>query len=323
MTQDEVTLGDIYRARRTIGPHVRRTPLVPSPSLSRLTGAEVHLKLETLQDTGSFKLRGATNAVRSLSDQERARGVVGVSTGNHGRGLAHAARQMGVTAVLCLSELVPQNKIEGIRALGAEARIIGKSQDEAQLEADRLVAEQGMVMIPPFDHPDVIAGQGTIGLELLEDLPDVDTVLVPLSGGGLIAGVALALKTAAPSVRVIGVSMDRGAAMVESLHAGRPVAVEEEESLADCLGGGIGLDNRLTFDMVRRLVDDTVLLSEAQIAQAMVHAFHQERLVVEGGGAVGIGALLAGEGGPLGERVAVVVSGRNVDMARFCQVIGA
>ena len=323
MTDDALCLQDIYRARRTIAGQIRRTPLVPSPSLSELAGTNVRLKLETLQETGSFKLRGATNALAALTAEERARGVVGVSTGNHGRGVAHAAKQLGVKAILCMSELVPQVKVDGIRALGAEARIIGKSQDEAQVEADRLVAEEGMVFVSPFDQPPVIAGQGTIGLELLEDMPDIDTALVPLSGGGLISGIALALKSASPGIRVIGICMDRGAAMVESLAAGHPVEVEELPTLADSLGGGIGMDNRYTFEMVGRLVDDTILLSEEQIAAGMAHAFHQERIVVEGGGSVGIGAIVAGLAKNLGDQVAVVVSGRNVDMTRFAQIVGA
>ncbi|MEM7227033.1 MAG: hydroxyectoine utilization dehydratase EutB [Pseudomonadota bacterium] len=323
MAETGVCLQDIYKARRTIAGQVRHTPLVSSPALSKIAGTNVRLKLETMQETGSFKLRGATNALAGLSPEERAQGVVGVSTGNHGRGVAHAAKALGVKAILCMSELVPQVKVDGIRALGAEARIIGRSQDEAQVEADRLVAEEGMVFVSPFDDPRVIAGQGTIGLELLEDLPDIDTVLVPLSGGGLISGIALALKTASPGIRVIGICMDRGAAMVESLAAGKPVEVEELPTLADSLGGGIGMDNRYTLEMVGRLVDDTVLLSEEQIAAGMAHAFHQERLVVEGGGSVGIGALIAGLAPNLGDKVAVVVSGRNVDTKRLAEIVGA
>ncbi len=239
--RDSVSLQDIYRARRAIGGGIRRTPLVASASLSRAAGAPIHLKLEHLQITGSFKLRGATNAVTALSAEQKATGVVGVSTGNHGRGLAHAARQAGVRCVICMSRLVPQNKVEGIKALGAEVRIVGASQDEAQREVDKLVAEDGMTMLPPFDHEDVIAGQGTLGLELLEDLPELATCIVPLSGGGLIAGIARAIKSANPTARVIGVTMAKGAAMYQSQKAGKPVEVEELASLADSLGGGIGM----------------------------------------------------------------------------------
>ena len=312
--QDEIRLIDIYKARQRLQGHILRTALVPSPSLSRLTGGSVHLKLDCRQITGSFKLRGATNAILQLDDEARRRGVIGVSTGNYGRALAHAAHQLGVRAVICMSQLVPSNKVEAIRALGADVRIIGSSQDEAELEVARLVAEEGLVRLPPFDHADVIAGQGTAGLEVLEELPAVDTVLVPLSGGGLLAGVALAMKSASPAIRVIGVSMEHGCAMHASLRAGKPVQVEEVATLADSLGGGIGLDNRYTFRMVQALVDDTMLVSEEEIAGAIRHAYDQEQLILEGSGAVGIAALLSGRIEAAGTTV-VMASGANIDMA--------
>jgi threonine dehydratase len=315
-----VTLQDIYRARRALAGRIRRTPLAVSDALSRLVGAPVHLKLEHQQITGSFKLRGATNAVLALAPEQRAAGVVGVSTGNHGRGLAHAAGQAGVRCIICMSRLVPGNKVEGIAALGAEVRIVGASQDDAQREVDSLVAEQGMTMLPPFDHADVIAGQGTLGLELLEDLPELETCIVPVSGGGLIAGIARAIKSANPRARVIGVTMAKGAAMYESCKAGRPVEVEETASLADSLGGGIGQDNRYTFAMVRELVDDLLLVEEEQIGEAIRHAYWREQQIVEGAGAVGIAALQAG----LIERpgtTAVVLSGGNIDMAQHARLV--
>jgi threonine dehydratase len=318
--RDTVSLQDIYRARRAIGSGIRRTPLVASASLSRAAGAPIHLKLEHLQITGSFKLRGATNAVTALSAEQKATGVVGVSTGNHGRGLAHAARQAGVRCVICMSRLVPQNKVEGIKALGAEVRIVGDSQDEAQREVDKLVAEDGMTMLPPFDHEDVIAGQGTLGLELLEDLPELATCIVPLSGGGLIAGIARAIKSANPRARVIGVTMAKGAAMYQSQKAGKPVEVEELASLADSLGGGIGQGNRYTFAMVRELVDDLLLVDEDQIADAIHHAYWYEQQIIEGSGAVGIAALRAGLV-PRPGVTAVVLSGGNIDMALHARLI--
>jgi threonine dehydratase len=315
-----VTLADIERARERIALHVRRTPIDPSPSLSALAGAPVHLKLEHQQITGSFKLRGATNAILNLNDAQKARGVVGVSTGNHGRGLAYAARKIGVRAVICMSSLVPANKVEGIRAQGAEVRIVGESQDDAQLEVDRLVAEEGMTMLPPFDHPDVIAGQGTLGLEIVEDLPEVETVIVPLSGGGLLSGVARAVKSVKPGARLVGVSMERGAAMYESQKAGRPVPVKELPTLADSLGGGIGLENRYTFAMVRDLVDDILLVTEEQIADAIRHAYWEEQQVIEGSGAVGIAALKAGLLRDPGVAV-VLLSGRNIDMTLHSRIV--
>ena len=319
---DDIHLIDLYRARQRLRGHVLHTPLVRSPSLSAHTGGEVHLKLECRQITGSFKLRGATNALLCLDDDARARGVVAMSTGNHGRALAHAAHRLGVRAVICMSKLVPSNKVEAIRALGAEVHIVGKSQDEAEVEVARLIRDEGLTLLPPFDHADIIAGQGTVGLELLDDLPDLDTVLVPLSGGGLLAGVALALKRASPRIRVIGVTMERGCAMHASLAAGKPVQVEELETLADSLGGGIGLDNRYTFRMAQTLVDEVVLVSEDEIATAIRHAYAHDQVVTEGSGAVGIAALLASRVTGTGT-TAVLVSGSNIDMALHRRIVCA
>jgi threonine dehydratase len=308
-----VSLAAIEKARLRIAPFIRKTPLVSSPSLSERSGGDIHLKLEHLQITGSFKLRGATNAVLSLTDEQKAKGVVGVSTGNHGRGLAYAAHNAGVKCIICMSELVPQNKVKGIQSHGADVRIIGRSQDDAQVEVDRLVAEEGVTMLPPFDHEDIIAGQGTLGLELQEELPDIQTVLVPLSGGGLISGVALALKAKNPDIRVIGISMDRGAAMYECLRAGKPILVEECPTLADSLGGGIGLNNQYTFQIVKDLVDEILLVTETEIADAIRHAYWEEKLVIEGSGSVGIAALLAGKISNPG-RCVCLLSGCNIDM---------
>ncbi|MBO9629609.1 MAG: hydroxyectoine utilization dehydratase EutB [Shinella sp.] len=322
-TRLPVTIADIEQAARRIEGRVLRTPFVLSSALSERLGVAVGLKLEHHQATGSFKLRGATNAMLSLSPEQRARGVVAASTGNHGRALAHAAKAEGSVATICMSNLVPENKVAEIRRLGADVRIVGRSQDEAQLEVDRLVAEDGLVMVPPFDDNAVVAGQGTLGLELVEAMPDVATVLVPLSGGGLAAGVAAAVKGRSPKTRVIGLTMARGAAMKASLDAGRPVQVEEVASLADSLGGGIGLDNTVTFAMCRALLDDVILLSEEEIAAGMRHAYAEEREVVEGAGAAGIAALLSGRLGRLDGPVAIVLSGRNVDMGLHRRVMNS
>ncbi|MEX2536787.1 MAG: threonine/serine dehydratase [Trueperaceae bacterium] len=346
-----LSLQDVYRARARIQGLVHRTPLLPSRALGGAVGAPVHLKLENQQLTGSFKLRGALNAVLALTPEQLERGVVTVSTGNHGRAVAHTCRLLGVQATVCMSRLVPGNKLAAIEELGARTCIVGNSQDDAQVEADRLVAQEGASLVPPFDHPDIIAGQGTLGLEIAEQLLEMqvrssssngasaagsarergeDTgrarrgdgssrpravankrgnkirgnkirgdkrglqVIVPLSGGGLIAGVALALKALDRSIRVVGVSMEQGCAMYQSQEAGCPVQVEERQSLADSLGGGIGAQNRHTFRMVRDLVDELVLVDEEQIARGVVHAYREERQVVEGAGAVGIAAMLAG-----------------------------
>jgi threonine dehydratase len=316
-----VTVADVYAARRRIAGRVQRTPLIPAPALSRRHGAEIKLKLDNMQDTGAFKQRGATNAVARLSAEAREKGVVAVSTGNHGRGVAYAAKQAGVPAIICLSELVPEAKVDAIRDLGAEVRIIGKSQDEAEEEAKRLVREGGMTWVPPFDHPDVIAGQGTMALEILEDAPETEAILVPLSGGGLIAGIALVAKAVNPAIRIIGISMDRGAAMAESLKAGKPVAVTEVPSLADSLGGGIGLDNAYTFNMTRALVDEVHLVTEDDIAEAMRSLYFEERIVAEGACVVGLAAMATGRIDMRGRKVVLPITGRGLDMGAFTRLM--
>ena len=320
MSDAFVTPAEIEAARRRLAGVIRPTPVEASPALSERLGVPVALKLEHLQASGSFKFRGASNAVAGLSDAQKAAGVVAVSTGNHGRGLARACAAAGVRCVVAMSRLVPANKVDAIRAEGAEVLITGDSQDAAQREVARLVADEGMTMLPPFDHRDIIAGQGTLGLEMLEAMPEMETVLVQVSGGGLISGVAAAIRARKPSVRVVGVSMARGAAMAASLEAGRPVEVRELPTLADSLGGGIGLDNRHTYPMVRELVDEVVLLSEAEIAAGIRHCYWAERQIVEGSGAVGVAALLAGRVRPNGPTM-VLLSGGNIDMALHHRVI--
>ena len=314
-----LTLADIVAARRRIEGTIQPTPLVPSAALQRLAGAEFLLKLEIGQPTGAFKLRGAANAIARLPAETR--GVTCCSTGNHGRAVAYAAAKRGLRAVICMSSLVPKAKIGAIEALGAEVRIVGASQDKAGQESLRLCEEEGLVEISPFDDADVIAGQGTAGLEMIVERPDLDMVLVPLSGGGLAGGVALAVKTVNPKARVIGVSMDRGAAMHESLKAGRPVEVSEVASLADSLGGGIGLDNRLSFDLCRTWLDDTILVSEEEIYRAMQTLYYEDRIVAEGACAVGIAALQAGRLPPVKGPVATLITGRGVDMEVFTRIV--
>lgn len=314
-----LTLAEILVARGTIKGVADATPLVPATAISRILGTELLLKLEICQPIGAFKLRGAYNAVMSLPDG--AIGVTCCSTGNHGRGVAFAARQRGLRAVVCMSELVPQAKIDGIRALGAEISITGKSQDAALAESLRLCRDEGLTEISPFDDPRVIAGQGTIGLEILEQRPDVGTLLVPLSGGGLAGGVALAAKAINPAIKVIGISMDRGAAMAASIKAGHPIEVEEYASLADSLGGGIGLQNKLSFQLCRDLLDDIILVTEEEIRDAMQMLFFEERIVAEGACVVGIAALKAGKLPPSTKPMATILTGRNLDMQIFTQIM--
>lgn len=314
-----VTFADVHEARKRLAGTALRTPMVPSPHLGRIAGREFLLKLESTQPIGTFKLRGATNAVMALP--ESVTGVTCCSTGNHGRGVAYAAKRRGLRAVICMSSRVPPTKVEGIRALGAEARIVGDSQDEALVECRRLSAADGLEEISPFDDPLVIAGQGTIGLEMLESCPELGTVLVPLSGGGLAGGVALAVKSVSPCAKVIGISMERGAAMHASLQAGHPVEIREEATLADSLAGGINADNKLTFGLCRDLLDDIVLVSEEEIYRGMQTLYYEDRVIAEGACAVGVAALQAGklELGP--GPVATIITGRNVDMGMFTRIV--
>lgn len=320
MQWNELSLNDVYYARQRIAPLVRRTPLADSPFLSKKLGGQVLLKLENLQGTGAFKMRGATNKLMTLSDEEKKRGVVTCSSGNHGRALSYVAQKLGIHAVICLTEAVPENKREAIKNLGAEVIIAGKNADEGLLYADRLAEDRGLVMVHAFDDPFVITGQGTIGLEILEDFPEVDTAIIPLSGGSLLSGISIALKSARPSTHIIGVSMERGPAMVRSLEAGKVVDIEELPTIADGLAGGLGAHNDYTFPLVQNYIDETVLVSEKEIADAMAFALNDHRLIVEGAGAVGMAAILSGKVKQHGNHSVVVVSGSNVRLPLLLEI---
>jgi len=316
-----LTLDQVYAAQKRISSIATRTPLKRSLSLTQRLGRPVSLKMETMQGSGAFKLRGAVNSILSLPPEVQSRGVVTASSGNHGRAVAYVAKELGIPSIICLSELVPPSKVGAIESLGGEALVGGKDQDAAMVVAHDIAASRGMTYIGPFDELDVIAGQATIGLEILEDNPDVDTLVVQVSGGGLMAGVAFAVKSLKPSVRIIGITMERGAAMYHSIKAGKPVNVEELSTVADALQGGICLDNRFTFDLCQTYVDDFMLISERQIKDAMSYAFHNERLVLEGSGACGIGLLLSDQIKDLGNNVVTVCSGDNVDLDSFLEIV--
>ncbi|HDD24074.1 MAG TPA: hydroxyectoine utilization dehydratase EutB [Chloroflexi bacterium] len=323
MSTPNVTLHDVYKARQIIAPLVLRTPLIHSPQLTELVGSSVYLKTENLQQTGSFKIRGASNKMLNLTEEESARGVITISSGNHGRAVSYIAKRLGIHAVICMSSRVPSNKVEAIKSLGAEVVIHGDSYEEAEIHALQLQEERGLTMIASFDDPLVIAGQGTIGLEVLEDLPEVDTIIAPLSGGSLMSGIALTMKSASPTIRTIGVSMDRAPVMYHSLRAGKPIKMEEEDTIADALVGNIGLNNKYTFRMVQQYVDDVVLVSDEEIAEAMRFALKAHHLVVEGGGAVGIAALLHRRVSRVGRNVVVVLSGSNVSLPLLLTLVSA
>ncbi|MBC9247153.1 hydroxyectoine utilization dehydratase EutB [Paracoccus sp. 11-3] len=309
-----VTLADIQAAAARIAPHIHKTDMQADTEVP-----DMIVKCEYRQKTGAFKLRGATNAILSLPAQRRGHGVITASTGNHGRAMAHAAKSLGVPAVVCLSRLVPENKVDAIRELGAEVRIIGASQDDAMAEVARAVATDGMIDIPPFDDRAIVAGQGTLGLEIVKQCPEMNAILIPLSGGGLAAGLAIVIKALRPDARIIGVTMENGAAMAASLRAGHPVDVTESVSLADSLGGGIGLQNKVTFPICAALLDQVILVTEAEIARAIRHLDRQGHRI-EGAAAVGHAAVLAGKFHPTGPTV-TVLSGGNIDPALHARIM--
>jgi len=313
--QFALQLIDIYKAKKRILSVVRHTPLMRSEVLSKLLDQDVYLKLEFLQDPGAFKVRGAANKIFSLFPTEKERGVVTFSTGNHGLCVCWVAKHAGTPAVVCVSKRVAKlspKRVEIMRSLGAEVVISGNTQDEAGEVAQELVSSRGLTLVHPFDDPYVIAGQGTIGLELLEDLPSVSCVLVPLSGGGLISGIALAIKSANPNAQVIGVSIENAPVMYESIKAGHPIEMDEVDSIAESLLGGIGLDNKYTLNIVSYYVDDIVLVSEEEIKRALSFTLENHHWLLEGAGVAGIAALLANKitlSGP----TAVVLSGGNCE----------
>jgi threonine dehydratase len=314
-----VTLSDIRRARDLIAPHVIRTPLVFSPTFSSLSGYEVYLKLETMQKAGSFKVRGAVNRILSRRDEIGERGVVAASAGNHAQGVALAARLAGVPATVVMPAWASVSKQAAARSYGAEVILSGETLEESMQHAQSL-AGSGMTYIPAFDDREVIAGQGTVGLEILEDLPEVDLILVPIGGGGLIAGIATAAKGIAPRVRVWGVQAAACPSAVEAVKAGRPVSVEAGPTLAD--GIRVRKVGDLTFPAIRDLVDGILLVEEEEIAEAMLLLLERKKVIAEGAGAAPLAALISGKvKAGKGSRVVLVVSGGNVDTPLLDRVI--
>ncbi len=311
---------NVAEAAEAIAPYARRTPVLRTPSLEGPGGMRVFLKLESLQVTGSFKVRGAANRILAIPEGDRDRGVVACSSGNHGRAVAHMAGVLGIPATICVPTWVDPVKKEGMERSGARVLLAGKSYDEAEAAAWALSEEEGLTFVQPFDDPWIAAGQGTLGLELLEDVPGLSAILIPLSGGGLAGGVAYAVKERRPDVRIIGVSAHRARVMYESLKAGKPISMEEEDTLAEALAGGIGLSNRFTFPLIRELVDEHVLVEEEGIREAVLFGARSLQLLLEGGGAVALAALLGGRlelAGDGSESVAVVLSGGNVSLSRL------
>jgi threonine dehydratase len=297
---------------------VRETPLLSSQTLSRRAGGTVVLKAENLQRTGSFKLRGALAKLSSLGEDCR-RGVVAASAGNHGQAVAYAARARDIPCEVFMPEGAPIAKVEAVAALGAEVTPCGHTVDEALAEAAGCAARDGLAFVHPFDDPVVIAGQGGLGMELLAQAPNVARVVVPIGGGGLISGVAIALKSQRPEIEVIGVQAEKCAPFPASLSAGGPVAVDSALTIAD--GIAIKRPGAVTLPLIQRWVDDVVVVAEDDVAEAMVFLLERAKLVVEGAGAVGVAALISGRVPPLaGATTAVVLSGGNVDAGLLADV---
>jgi threonine dehydratase len=313
-----VDAADIARARVAIGDVARHTPVLSSLTVSERAGATVVFKAENLQRTGSFKIRGALNKLAALGDR-CARGVTAGSAGNHAWALAQAASVRGVPCEVFMPAGASIAKAEGCAALGAIVHTVGTSVDDAVTAARARAEEAGMSFVHPFDDPDVIAGQGTLGLELLDDLPDLAKVLVPVGGGGLASGVGIAVKSARPDVEVVGVQVDSVAAFPESLRQGRPVGVDRSLTIAD--GIAVKRPGEITLPLVARWLDDVVVVPEDDVAEAMVVCMERAKLVVEGAGAVGVAALLGGQTAAASSGTTCVVhSGGNVDAGLLANV---
>ncbi len=317
-TQASVTAQDVRRAAAAIGDVAKHTPVLPSLTLTQRLGGEVALKAESLQRTGSFKIRGALNKLAALGEG-CAQGVTAGSAGNHAWALAQAAHVRGVPCEVFMPIEAPLSKAEGCSALGAIVHRGGHSVEDCVAAARARAQEAGMAFVHPFDDPDVVAGQGTLGLELLEDVPDLAKVIVPVGGGGLASGVAIAVKSARPQTEVVGVQVDTMASYPESLRRGEPVEVPPGLTIAD--GIAVKRPGELTLGLVRQWLDDVVVVPEDDVAEAMVLLMEKAKLVVEGAGAVGVAALLGGQVAPAASGTTVVVlSGGNVDAGLLASI---
>ena len=321
MQVKDITSRDIWRAKQRISPYITRTPLVYSPALSEMTGANIYIKMENLQAIGAFKVRGAANKILGLSESQKEKGVSTFSTGNHGMAVAYIADRLNVKATVCMSKNVPDVKVKAISRYNPTILQNWDSQDAAGVYCYELQEKEGVTVIPPFDDKEIICGQGTMSFEILEDCPEIDTAIVPLSGGGLISGVTLGFKLTVPGVKVIGVSQERAAVMIESLKAGRPVEMPEEPTLADSLLGGIGLDNKYTFDIVRDYVDETVQVGEEEISKGIAYIMENHHVIAEGASATGIAYALRSGAIKKGSNVAIIVTGNGISMETVKQIV--
>jgi threonine dehydratase len=312
-----VTLQDVERAAQRIAGQVVRTPCLKSQTLSSVAGCEVWLKFENLQFTASFKERGALNRLSRLTDDERARGVLAVSAGNHAQGVARHAQRLGIPATIVMPRFTPSVKVEATRAFGPRIVLEGETLEDARARGLALARDEGLVVVPPYDDPDVIAGQGTIALEMLADAPDLDALVISVGGGGLVAGIATAARALRPGIEIVGVQTERYPAMYDVFH--HTVHPQGSGTIAE--GIAVGLPGEITSRIVRELCADVVLVTEADIEHAIVALLEIEKTVVEGAGAAGLAALLANRERFAGRRVGLVLCGGNIDMLLLAAIV--
>lgn len=314
-----VVLEDVKQAAAVLAGHVRPTPLYFSPNISTQVGLPTYLKAENLQRAGSFKIRGAYNKMVSLTPDDKARGVIAASAGNHAQGVALAAQSLGISSTICMPVGAPITKVEATSNYGARVVLHGDTYDDAYQKALELQKTDGYTFIHGFDDPYTIAGQGTIGLEILQDLPDVSTVVIPVGGGGLASGIALALKTLKPDVRVVGVQATGAPALYLSQLKGELVHVDTVRTIAD--GIAIKRPGKLNWEIINKYVDEIVLVDEEEIAQSILILLERAKLMVEGAGAVGLAALVGGKVSSVKGPVCVVLSGGNIDVNILSRII--
>ncbi|WIG15722.1 bifunctional threonine ammonia-lyase/L-serine ammonia-lyase TdcB [Bacillus thuringiensis] len=311
---------DIKKAKEILDVNARKTPLVKSFYLTSKTGGEIYLKLENMQLTGSFKFRGAFNKISQLTNEEKERGVIACSAGNHAQGVALSSHLLGIKSKIVMPTSAPQAKVDATRGYGSEVILYGDTFDDAKAKCEEIIKETGETYLHPYDDVEVMAGQGTIGLDILDDMWDVDTVIVPIGGGGIISGIAVALKSFNPSINIIGVQADNVHGMKTSYDAGRILEHYEAPTIAD--GCAVKIPGNLTFEIVKDLVDDIVTVSEEELEVAMKDLLQRGKAVVEGAGALATAALLAGKVDKYvqGKKVVAVISGGNVDLKRISTV---
>lgn len=314
-----VSLGDIQVARERIRGAIRPTPVLYSEILSREAGNQLFLKLENLNVTGSYKERGALNRILTLTEEERARGVITASAGNHAQAVAYHASLRGIRAQICMPEYTPLVKVTATRAWGAEVILHGANFDEALEEARRRSHAEGLIFLHAFDDPAVIAGQGTIGLELLEQIPDLDAVVVPVGGGGLIGGVACAVREMRPEVRIVGIQPQALPSMEAALLQRRPVMLPAAATIAD--GIAVRQVGELTLELAWKYVEEVVTVDDEEVARAILRLLEKQKMLAEGAGAVGVAALLHGKTTLRDRKVAVVISGGNIDVSLLSHII--